>query len=239
MEASFGWRADVSSLPAAGVRIGISHGGRPVAVQSVLNALQTEPRAGSWFGASLAALPSRAFYWECPALAAATLGDPFECVALEAPSLIGLTAEPDAFRAHFEAAPPHSLVAVFPNLSGDAVLVAPKEGDDGGGYPHLADFVRAAPQAQIAAFFSALASQGLRAWREGPAWISTAGDGVAWVHGRVDRRPKYYRYAPYRAAPRRKPPANLPTTCSPARSGRNRRRSAWRGAGRRCCASMS
>jgi hypothetical protein len=62
--------------------------------------------------------------------------------------------------------------------------------------------LRYASQAQIAAFFSALASQGLSLCREGPAWISTAGDGVAWLHGRVDRRPKYYRYAPYRAAPR-------------------------------------
>jgi hypothetical protein len=202
MEATLGWRADVSSLPGAGVRIAISDGDRPVAVQSVLNALRTEPSVGSWFGASLAALPWRAVYWECPALTAAALNDPFECVALEAPSLMGLAAEPDAFRAQLDAAPPHSLVAVFPNLSGDAILVAPTEAKDGRGYPHLGAFLRAAPQAQIAAFFSALASQGLSLCREGPAWVSTAGDGVAWLHGRVDRRPKYYRYAPYRAARR-------------------------------------
>jgi hypothetical protein len=202
MEATLGWRADVSSLLGAGVRIRISDGDRPATVQSFLNALQMEPRVGSWFGASLAALPWRAFYWECPALTLATLGDPFECVALEAPSLIGFVAEPDGFRAHLDAAPPGSLVAVFPSLSGDAVLVAPTVGDDGRGYAHLGAFVRAAPQAQIAAFFSALAAQGLRSCREGPAWVSTAGDGVAWLHGRVDRRPKYYAYAPYRAIQR-------------------------------------
>src|SRR5262249_55378478 len=122
MEASFGWRADVSSLPEAGVRIGISKGDDSVTVQSALNALQTEPRVGSWFGACLAALPWRAFYWECPALTPASLSDPFECVALEARSLIGLAAEPDAFRAHLDAAPPRSLVAVFRNLGGDAIL---------------------------------------------------------------------------------------------------------------------
>jgi hypothetical protein len=201
MGATPGWRADVCSLPGAGVRIGISDGDRPVTVQSFLNALQTNSTAGSWFGACLKALPWRAFYWECPPLTTVALADPFECVALEAPSLEGLTAEPDAFRAHLDAAPPGSLVAVFPNLSGDALLVAPTEAEDGGGYPHLGAFLRAAPRAQIAAFFSALASQGLRSCREGPAWISTAGDGVAWLHGRVDRRPKYYRYAPYRAVP--------------------------------------
>jgi hypothetical protein len=202
MGATFGWRADVSSLPEGGIRIEISEGDRPATVQSVLAALKTEPRVGSWFGACLKALPWHAFYWECPALTTATLGDPFECVALEAPSLMDQTAEPDAFRAHLDETPPGSLVAVFPNLSGDAVLVAPKEGDEGRGYPHLGAFLRCASQAQIAAFFSALASQGPSLCWEGPAWISTAGDGVAWLHGRVDRRPKYYRYAPYRAAPR-------------------------------------
>jgi hypothetical protein len=194
--------ADVSSLPEAGIRIEISEGDRPATVQSVLAALKTEPRVGSWFGACLKALPWRAFYWECPALTTATLGDPFECVALEAPSLMDQAAEPDAFRAHLDETPPGSLVAVFSNLSGDAVLVVPKEGNKGRGYPHLGAFLRYASQAQIAAFFSALASQGLSLCREGPAWISTAGDGVAWLHGRVDRRPKYYRYAPYRTAPR-------------------------------------
>jgi hypothetical protein len=169
----------------------------------VLNALQTEPTVGSWFGARLAALPWRAFYWECPALTPATLGDPFECVALEAPSLMGFTAEPEAFRPHLDAARAGSLVAVFPNLGADAVLVAPTEADDRRGYPHLAAFLRAAPQAQIAAFFSALASEALRSCRQGPAWVSsTAGHGVAWLHGRVDAWPKYYRHGPYRAAGR-------------------------------------
>jgi len=32
-----------------------------------------------------------------------------------------------------------------------------------------------------------------------PTWLSTAGGGVAWLHVRLDTRPKYYRYNPYRA----------------------------------------
>ena len=31
-----------------------------------------------------------------------------------------------------------------------------------------------------------------------PVWVSTNGDGVAWLHVRIDERPKYYAYAPYR-----------------------------------------
>jgi hypothetical protein len=31
-----------------------------------------------------------------------------------------------------------------------------------------------------------------------PVWLSTAGGGVAWLHVRLDDRPKYYAHAPYR-----------------------------------------
>jgi len=29
-------------------------------------------------------------------------------------------------------------------------------------------------------------------------WLSTAGAGVPWLHVRLDDRPKYYHYGPYR-----------------------------------------
>jgi hypothetical protein len=31
-----------------------------------------------------------------------------------------------------------------------------------------------------------------------PVWVSTAGMGVSWLHVRLDNRPKYYGYKPYR-----------------------------------------
>ena len=31
-----------------------------------------------------------------------------------------------------------------------------------------------------------------------PIWLNTAGGGVAWLHIRLDHRPKYYRYLPYK-----------------------------------------
>jgi hypothetical protein len=38
-----------------------------------------------------------------------------------------------------------------------------------------------------------------RLTQPGPTSLSTAGGGVAWLHVRLDTRPKYYRYTPYRA----------------------------------------
>ena len=32
-----------------------------------------------------------------------------------------------------------------------------------------------------------------------PLWLSTNGLGVAWLHARIDARPKYYSHRPYRA----------------------------------------
>ena len=31
-------------------------------------------------------------------------------------------------------------------------------------------------------------------------WLSTAGDGISWLHVRLDSRPKYYEYRPYMSA---------------------------------------
>jgi hypothetical protein len=33
---------------------------------------------------------------------------------------------------------------------------------------------------------------------EQPLWLSTAGTGIFWLHVRLDSRPKYYTYQPYR-----------------------------------------
>jgi hypothetical protein len=33
-----------------------------------------------------------------------------------------------------------------------------------------------------------------------PIWLSTAGMGVAWLHIRLDERPKYYSHKPYAVA---------------------------------------
>jgi len=32
-------------------------------------------------------------------------------------------------------------------------------------------------------------------------WLSTSGLGIAWLHVRLDERPKYYTHAPYRSPP--------------------------------------
>jgi hypothetical protein len=88
----------------------------------------------------------------------------------------------------------------FPNLGGDAVLVAPCPGGSPQAYPHLAAFVRAAPMYQQHALWRRV-GEAVDAWigaTSDPVWVSTAGQGVFWLHVRLDSRPKYYNYELYR-----------------------------------------
>jgi hypothetical protein len=60
--------------------------------------------------------------------------------------------------------------------------------------------MRTAPGAQKHALWRAVGEAMQRRISQKPVWLSTAGMGVAWLHVRLDDRPKYYGYMPYRNA---------------------------------------
>ena len=123
----------------------------------------------------------------------ATAGRPFECVFVSSPSLARMGIDRVTFAEHFR---PGCDAVTFSSLGGDATLVAPCP-ENSGNFAHLASFTAtASPQRQDALWQSvgeALASR----MGPQPLWLSTAGHGVAWLHVRLDSRPKYYRHAPY------------------------------------------
>jgi hypothetical protein len=101
----------------------------------------------------------------------------------------------------------------FENLKGDATLIAPR--DVGRKvhhthtfYGHLAAFMNNAPEHQMIGMWK-LAAQTIqkKLSSDDPLWFSTAGTGVAWLHFRLDSRPKYYTYEPFKQF---KPTNNLP-----------------------------
>ena len=100
------------------------------------------------------------------------------------------------FAEHLMAASP---VVRFANLGGDAEFVVPRPFNGPAAYPHLAAFLRHAPEAQRDALWRTVADAVDAMIGTAPLWLNTAGDGVPWLHVRLDRRPKYYRHAPYRA----------------------------------------
>ena len=86
----------------------------------------------------------------------------------------------------------------FTNLGGDATLVVPADLDDGTGHNYLLSFLRTAGDSQLHAFWQAAGAAIDARVDDRPLWVSTSGGGVAWLHLRLDDRPKYYVHAPYR-----------------------------------------
>ena len=139
-------------------------------------------------------MPFDAFRWETPSVTSATLSQPFEFVVLDSPRL-ERAVEPEAFAEHFQSA---TTVVSFANLSSDAVLVVPTPVAESTAYGHLASFVRGAPGSQQQELWKSVGEAMIQRVGAKPVWLSTAGAGVSWLHVRLDDRPKYYGYAPYR-----------------------------------------
>jgi len=132
-------------------------------------------------------------------LTAASAERAFEFVVLDSPEL-ERAPEPGAFAAEFAATPSGDVLA-FANLGGDALLVVPRPLAPAPVYAQLGAFVRGAPVSQRAALWQAVGAAVGRRLGAKPVWLSTAGAGVAWLHVRLDDRPKYYAFTPYRASP--------------------------------------
>jgi hypothetical protein len=89
-------------------------------------------------------------------------------------------------------------VVEFPNLGNDALMVVPCPLAPPSAYAHIGAFVRQAPEAQRHALWKLVGAAMERRLGGKPVWLSTAGAGVSWLHVRLDDRPKYYGYGPYR-----------------------------------------
>jgi len=151
-----------------------------------------------WFSATLADFGGTAFYWELPPLTEATIGNDAEFVLIKAPMLKRYPPERTPFADYFARATGED-VTVFRNLGGDATLIVPCPRGPDENYPHLAAFLRNAERRQVRAFWRRTAKELLGRIGTRPVWLSTAGGGVAWLHARLDSRPKYYSHQPYRA----------------------------------------
>jgi hypothetical protein len=190
------WGFRSEELPGSrGLRLAVDLDSQPATFADVLRGWQGDAAFRSLFNARLAGAPFTALRWETPALTAATVTRAFECVLLDSPELAQYP-DPEAFAEHFDAAPEAGVV-VFPNLGGDAILVVPCPLGSSA-YGHLAAFAREAPERQRHALWQAVGEAMVQRVGARPVWLSTAGAGVAWLHVRLDDRPKYYGFGPYR-----------------------------------------
>lgn len=189
------WSVRSEALPnAAGLRFAVALDSRPATFAEVIHGWQGDAGFRSQFNALLADAPYPAFRWETPAVTASTVSRPFEFVLLDSPGL-ARHPDPEAFAEQIAEAEP---VVAFPNLGGDAILVVPAPIAAPSAYGHLAAFVRHAPELQRHALWQLVGEAMARRVGSEPVWLSTAGAGVSWLHVRLDDRPKYYGFGPYR-----------------------------------------
>jgi hypothetical protein len=192
------WHVEAEAL-ASGCHWRLHAEGGALTFRDYLAGLGTDHLFRRWYTRALAELPFDAFFWEHPPLTAAGLDAPAELVVLDAPALAGIEADPGPFRSEFDRCPDDDVVD-FPNLGGDARLVAPtphacREA------AHLAAFLRQAPAAAVDALWARAVTVLQARLTDVPVWLSTSGLGVAWLHLRLDATPKYYHHLPYRQRP--------------------------------------
>ncbi len=191
-------RQPIETPPGETVRI--LAGGRALTFAEVVAGWREDEAFRAFTIAALAASPYRAFFWEMPPIRRGSLDRPYEYVVVGAEALARLRPDPAAFGANLLAGAEAATVRTFPNLGGDAVLVAPRPIAGVEAYGHIGAFARLAPIGQRHELLRALASAIGAALRRSDRrlWVSTAGLGVPWLHVRLDTYPKYYSHGPYR-----------------------------------------
>lgn len=180
-----------------GLRFYIDMEKNPAAFSDVIHAWKDEAGFRSFFNAALADAPYSAYRWETPPVSPETIHQSFEFVLVDSPSL-ARRPNPVPFAKHFNQSPEKD-VLVFPNLGGDALLIVPRKKTTMSAYGHLAAFTREAPESQRHLLWQTVGESMLRQLDSSrPVWLNTAGGGISWLHVRLDERPKYYVYGPYR-----------------------------------------
>lgn len=177
-------------------RYAITCAHKPVSFAEVLDLWQHDDAFRAFFNSLLIDSPFPAFRWETPPITRTNAGRAFEFVLLESP---WLSDKPDArsFAERFTADDTNEGIVAFANLGHDAVLVAPSPRGPASVYAHLGVFMRGGTDGQKHALWRVVGKTAQGQLGDSPLWISTHGGGVAWLHVRLDSRPKYYGHEPY------------------------------------------
>lgn len=155
--------------------------------------LQQDEQFRSFFISLLSDISFQAYQWETPPVTKGTKDQLFEFVVSDSPG-IDLPPDPGPFRSHFSS---NADTAVFDNLGGDARLVAPVPSAEHLNYSHIGVFTENAPLQQQHDLWQTVGRVTQNRISDRPLWLNTAGGGVAWLHVRLDSRPKYYQHRPY------------------------------------------
>ena len=177
-----------------GIRIVITQNSSPISYATVIQSWQQDVIFRNFFIDLLTSSPFTAFRWETPPVTITTVNYPFECALLASPSL-ARAPDHQTFATYFNM---EESIVEFLNLGKDAILVVPCPTDSACDYSHLGAFVQNASRSQQHALWMSVGNAMAKRINNHPVWLSTAGEGIAWLHVRLDNYPKYYHHTPYR-----------------------------------------
>jgi hypothetical protein len=170
--------------------------GEQLSYINFITLLQQEKQFRSFFISLLSDVSFYAYEWETPPVSTGTKGELFEFVIHNSPG-IDLPPDPDPFRQYFRSSSLENGIAVFDNLGKDARLIAPAPPEEGVNFSHIGVFTSRAPIDLQHQLWQKIGRVTKELISEEPLWLNTAGGGVAWLHVRLDTRPKYYRHQSY------------------------------------------
>jgi hypothetical protein len=184
---------------------GVTHyrvleGDRDLTMAEVVHLWRESEAFGDFFTRCLADSGYSAFKWELPPVTRQTMGRDFQFVLVERPFLAKRSPDFKPFAGPVKASGESGNVCVFPNLSGDATMIVPKPMLLKGTAPYvdIASFLRGAPEKQRRELWRKIGEAVEACVSDSPLWLNTAGGGVSWLHVRLDTRPKYNAYQPFK-----------------------------------------
>ncbi|HEY9769805.1 MAG TPA: hypothetical protein V6C71_15145 [Coleofasciculaceae cyanobacterium] len=193
-------------------KISLFKSDKQVTYSEVIELWQHDNSFRTFFISLLADAPMSAYFWETPSVSQSTAEREFEFVLVDSPKLADIEPDPTDFNKYFKSAT--ESIVTFPNLGNDALLVVPCPIANTVARTHLASFVRFAPEFQQHLLWQTVGRSVSHAvlkdtashiglslaqkLNEQPIWVSTSGLGVHWLHVRLDSRPKYYCFEPYK-----------------------------------------
>jgi hypothetical protein len=173
----------------------ITQNGRVITVGEAVNLLCTSKEFRIFFIELLQSISHEAYFWEVRPISIDTNSQKFEFVIVNAPSLSKINADNAPFIKYFNQ---YTHVTSFFNLNKDAKLIVPIGIGNLNQYSHIANFVRYAPLEQVEIFWQKVGEEIHNSIERVEKWVSTSGLGVHWLHLRIDTKPKYYSYQPYK-----------------------------------------
>ena len=193
------WKSSVEIIKSQHIqKISIYHKDKRLTYSEIIELWLKNNSFNSFFSSLLAESPFSAYFWETPPITLSTIDQAFEFVLVNNPRLAKVQPNSSPFRQYFQSASVEEEVITFLNLRKDALLVVPCPIAENSVYPHLAAFVREAPESQQHSFWQCLGQVIQQNINHQPMWVSTSGLGVYWLHIRLDSSPKYYAHKPYK-----------------------------------------